>query len=294
MSDPSDRATLDAQYNNRALVPDHQRHLDAFAQGSAALREAADARLDLAYGDGPNQAIDLFLPPAGRDAPLLVFIHGGYWQALDRKDFSFVAEPFLAAGIAVAVVGYDLAPAVDMDRITDQVRDALLWLHRHGSEHGVRGERLVVTGHSAGGHLTAMVLSTDWANLGAPADLIAAAAPISGLFDLEPIRRCYLNEVLGLDPAQVARLSPLGLAPTARVPVLVTVGGEESEAFLEQSARYAAHLRSAGTLVTHEVQPRLNHFTVVRALADPSNPATRWLVDAVVKSFDHDRQSHGA
>jgi arylformamidase len=290
MIEASDRATLDAQYNNRALVPDHQRHLDAFARDSAALREVAEARLDLAYGDGPKQAIDLFLPPACGDAPLLVFIHGGYWQGLDRKDFSFVAKPFLAAGTAVAVIGYDLAPAVDMDRIADQVRDALIWLHRHGAAHGAHGDRLVVTGHSAGGHLTAMALATDWERLGAPGDLIAAGAPISGLFDLEPIRRCYLNEVLGLDPAQAARLSPLHLPPHGKAPVLVTVGGDESEAFLDQSARYAAHLQGGGIDVAHAVQPGLNHFTVVRALADPSNPATRWLVDAVVKTRGHDRQ----
>lgn len=282
MTDRSERDALDAQYDNRARVPDFQEHVDRFTAESAALREEADCRLDLAYGGGPNQGIDLFLPAGRRGAPLLVFIHGGYWQSRDRKDFSFVARPFLDSGIAVALIGYDLAPAVRVEEITEQVRDALVWLHGNAPDHGCDAGRLTVTGHSAGGHLTAMALATDWTARGAPAGLIAAAAPISGLFDLEPIRRCYLNDVLGLDADEAARQSPVRLGAPVGARMMVTVGGDESEAFLDQSAAYTAHLRDAGLEVVHEVQPDLDHFTVVGALADPTNAVTRWLIDATL------------
>lgn len=266
-----DRATLDAQYNLRARVPEFQSYFDRYDRMSAAFRQNAKGCLDLAYGPGARQGIDLFLPDA-KAPPLAVFIHGGYWQSQDRKRFSFVAAPLIEAGAAVALIGYDLAPEVGMDAIVGQIRAGIAWLYKNGAELGYDPDQLVVSGHSAGGHLSAMALATDWASEGAlPDDLVKGICPISGIFDLEPIRLCYLNDVLGMDFEQARRYSPIRLPPRTRCPVTVTVGERETAAFLEQSRRYADHLRAAGVACELAVQPDLDHFSIVEAMAEPGS-----------------------
>jgi arylformamidase len=274
---PTDQAALDADYNLRAAVPEHPAWFERYATTSAAFRARWPGLLDLAYGDSPRQAIDLFLPesPQTPRPPLLVFIHGGYWQALDRKDFSFVAEPLVEAGAAVALVGYDLAPAVDMDTIVDQIRHAIAWLHRQAGAQGFDPERICLAGHSAGGHLAAMALATDWTAFGLPADLVKGVCAISGVFDLEPIRLCYLNDVLRLDAGQARRNSPVLLPPRAYCPVMLTVGERETEAFHRQSGAYADALRRAKLACELTVQPGLDHFAIVMAMTDAANPAVR-------------------
>jgi arylformamidase len=274
----ADRATLDANYNLRAAVPEFQDYFNRYDAASEAFRARCPGRLDLVYGEGPRQAIDLFLPDAA-DPPLLAFVHGGYWQSQDRKRFSFIAGPLIEAGAAVAMIGYDLAPAVDMDAIVDQIRHAIAWLHRHAAGHGFDGSRIHLAGHSAGGHLVAMALATDWAATGLPAELIKGVCPISGVFDLEPIRRCYLNDVVGLDPDQARRNSPLRLPPAGRCPVVVAVGEQETTAFHEQSRAYEAHLRQAGVASRLFVQPGADHFAIVMAMADSGSPVARAILD---------------
>lgn len=274
LSDP-DRATLDANFNLRAAVPEHPEYFARYEASSAAFRERWPGRPDLAYGSSPRQAIDLFLPRTGQRPPVLAFIHGGYWQAFDRKAFAFVAGPLVEAGAAVAMIGYDLAPTVDMDTIVEQVRAALAWLYRHGPGEGIDPDRLYVAGHSAGGHLTAMALATDWPARGLPADLIKGACPISGVFDLEPVQRCYLNDVLGMDPEQARRNSPLHLAPGVPCPVTVAVGARETEAFLDQSRAYADKLRAAGWPCELLVQPDLDHFAIIMSMIEPAAPTVQ-------------------
>ena len=268
-SDP-DRAALDRNYNLRAAVPEFQTWFDRYEATSAAFRARWPGRLDLAYGDGPRQAIDLFLPAAAARPPLLAFIHGGYWQGRDRKDFSYVAGPLVGVGAAVALLGYDLAPTVTMDAIVGQVRDGLAWLQRNGAAQGFDPDRIFLAGHSAGGHLAAMALATDWQGaFGLPADLIKGVTAISGVFDLEPIRRCYLNDVLHMDTAEALRNSPLHLPPGRPCPVVVTVGELETAAFHEQSRAYAAKLRGDGWPSELVTQPGLDHFAIVMTLAEP-------------------------
>jgi arylformamidase len=268
-----DRAELDANYNLRAAVPAFQEWFDRYDRMSEALRARMPGRPDLRYGASERQAVDLFLPDAPHP-PLLVFIHGGYWHSQDRKRFAFVAGPLLEAGAAVALLGYDLAPAVRVEQIVEQVRQGLAWLHRHAGELGFDRERLVVAGHSAGGHLAAMALATDWGRRGLPADLIKGVCPISGIFDLEPIRRCYLNDVLAMDEAEARRNSPIHLAPRARCPVVVAVGGDETTAFLEQSRRYAERLAGQGAACELLVRPGLDHFSIVAALGSGDDATT--------------------
>lgn len=273
MMDDGERIRLDAQYNNRARVANFQEHLDAWAQQSAAFRRLAGGTLDVAYGPGERQAVDVFRPAGEAAAPLLVFIHGGYWQALDRKRFSYVARPFFERGAATAIVGYDLAPAVRVTDIVAQIRRALVFLDRARADLGIDGSGFVIAGHSAGGHLAAMALATDWQRLAARDGLIRGVVALSGLFDLEPIRRCYLNDVLGLDEAEARRLSPVHLPPPrAAVPVLIAVGGAESEAFLDQSARYARCLSQSINSVEHRVEPGLDHFQIAGRFGESGHP----------------------
>jgi arylformamidase len=274
-----DRSALDADYNLRAAVAEHQSYFDRYDADSQAFRQRCPGRLDLAYGDSPRQVVDLFLPARVRP-PLLVFIHGGYWQRFDPKTFSFVAAQPLAAGAAVALIGYDLAPTVNMDAIVGQIRRGLAWLYQQGDGLGYDPRRMFVAGHSAGGHLAAMALAHDWAADGLPRDLIKGVCAISGVFDLEPIRRCYLNDVLGLDRAQARRNSPLHLPPgPTPCPVTVAVGATETAAFRAQSHAYADKLAAAGWPCQLVTQPGMHHFEIVMSLARPEDALVRILCE---------------
>jgi arylformamidase len=279
----TERAMLDAQYNLRAAVPEHLTYFARYEAESAALRARWPGRLDLSYGPMPRQAIDLFLP-GPPDAPILVFIHGGYWQSRDRKDFSFVAGPLLERGAAVALIGYDLAPTVRMEAIVAQIRAGLPWLYRHAPDHGCDPQRLYLAGHSAGGHLAAMALATDWHTFGVPEGMIKGVCAISGIFDLEPIRRCYLNDVVGLDADEARRNSPIHRALHGRCPVMVAVGELETRAFHEQSRDFAARLEREGWPCQLLVQPGVDHFGIIMSLSDPDAP----LVQAIAREMGLD------
>ena len=274
-----ERAALDREYDLRARVPEHPAHFAWYDRASEELRarRAAGSRLDLAYGPTPRQAIDLHRPAEPAPIPVVIFIHGGYWHSQERKRFAFLAEPLLARGVAVALLGYDLAPAVDLDSITRQARAGFAWLWRNAAPLGLDRARFAVAGHSAGGHLTAMLLATDWPALDLPPAPIAAACPIGGIFELEPIRRCYLNDVLALDKDQVRRLSPIRLPLPAACPTLVAVGGNETRAFLDQSAAFAARLRGEGLPAEHRVMAGLDHFGILKAMAEPDASIVAWL-----------------
>lgn len=263
-----DERWLDAQYNNRARIPEHPQIFARWAATSAAAREALDARLDLPYGDGPNQTLDVF-PAARPGAPVLVFIHGGWWRALDKHDHSFVAPPFVERGAMVVVPNYALCPAVSIETITLQMVEALAWVHRHAARFNGDGRRIVVAGHSAGGHLSAMLLSCRWPSVAPdlPAGLVRSALSISGVFDLDPLRRTpFLQADLRLTPAAVRRLSPAGFPrPSGRLMALV--GGNESEEFLRQN-RLIRRAWGARAVPVCEALPGANHLDVLDGLVD--------------------------
>jgi arylformamidase len=285
MSQPdTERAALDAQYNLRAAVPEHLSYFARYEGDSAALRARWPGWLDLSYGPTPRQAIDLFLPHGVSAAPILAFIHGGYWQSRDRKDFSFVAGPSLERGVAVALLGYDLAPTVRMDAIVAEVRAGLAWLYRQAPAHGCDPTRLHVAGHSAGGHLAAVTLMTDWAGFGLPENMIKGVCAISGVFDLEPIRRCYLNEVVGLDTDEAHRNSPLHQPLHGRCPVIVAVGELETRAFHEQSRAFATRLARDGWQSQSLVQPEVDHFAIILRMGEARSP----VVQAVARQMGLD------
>lgn len=265
-----DQAALDAQYNNRAMVPDHPRHIEAWATTSAAARAAQrDARLDLAYGPGAREKLDFF--PAGKGAPLHLFIHGGYWRALDKSSFSYPAAAFAAHGIAYAALNYPLAPAATMDEIVAGVRRGVAWVVANAASLGVDPACITLSGHSAGGHLVAMAM----ADPALPAGALRGVACLSGLYDLEPIRLSYLNAELKLDAASAARNAPVFATPVQHCPLLLAVGGNESDEYHRQQAGFADAWREHAVAAETMVLEGDDHFTIVNRLGEPDSAPFR-------------------
>jgi arylformamidase len=253
------------EYNNRRRVPEHVEIGARWQAASAAYRGAARAELDLPYGAGERQRYDLF-PAADARAPLLVYIHGGYWQRGDRKDYSFVAREFNAGGISVALPSYSLCPAVSVMDIIGELRACLAALWR------TTQKRMTVTGHSAGGHLTAAMLATDWSRIdGVPADLVRAGVAISGVFDLPPLIGTSINELVGLDRDSARAASPMLWPPPAGRRHVAAVGGAESSEFLRQSRELADLWAKAGVVSEYLAVPGADHFTVVDELSNPDS-----------------------
>ena len=238
-----DRAGLDAQYDNRAKVPGFEKYNARRATLSDEARGAYDCRLDVAYGPSEAERLDVF--PAGRQAPVQVFFHGGYWMRHDKRDYDFIAGAFVPAGAAFVNVGYGLVPSVSLDELVRQCRAALAWVWRNADSFGADRTRIFASGNSAGGHLAAMMAATDWPAFEAdlPADLITGTCAISGIYDLEPIRLCFLNDTLGVGPGEVARLSPIALEPRGAGPTLLAVGDQEGPEFVRQAERSPVQTR---------------------------------------------------
>ncbi|MGE0715332.1 MAG: alpha/beta hydrolase [Alphaproteobacteria bacterium] len=266
-----DQAALDAQYNARAAVPDHPAVIQRWdTVGAGALDRLAPQR-DLAYGDGLLETVDIY-PARATAAPVLIFIHGGYWQWRDKKDFVFLAEPWVAAGALVVMANYPLAPVAAMDEIVDSCRRMVAWTAARAAGMGGDPARIWVAGHSAGGHLTAEMLATDWRRFGYARNPLAGGFALSGLYELEPIRLTYLNEVLGMDAEAAQRASPALHPPTDAPPLLCAVGGAETAEFHRQQSALVAAWRAAGCMVETVDAPGRNHFTILDAFADPGHP----------------------
>ena len=270
----------EVEYNNRARVPEHPQIFERWQRDAAAYRAetAKDGRAEigLKYGPSPRQTVDLFKPSGGADTgKLALFIHGGYWRSLEPASFSQMARGMNARGVTVAVSGYDLAPQVSIGEIVAQTQAACLFLWKR------LGRRIMVSGHSAGGHLAACMVATDWKALdpSAPADLAPVGYAISGLYDLSVLLHLSGNAEFKLDDAEARRISPL-FWPVARGRVLdAVVGGAESSEFLRQSKIIADGWREKGADTRYEAIPGMNHFTVCDPMTDPDSAMTRRLVE---------------
>jgi len=261
-------AKCEAEYNARAAVPEHA-HIQAdWLRRSEQARAALDCSLDLAYGPGEAQKIDFFRC-GHSDAPLQLYLHGGYWQRGGRSAYHFVAEGLCARGVNVALAGYDLCPAVTLDAIVAQARAALAWLWRSAPALGFDPGHIQVCGHSAGGHLTAMLMATDWPQLDAdvPANPIHCGLAISGLYDLEPLRHTSINEAVRMDAESAARNSPARLPGIGTAPLTAAVGGLESTGFHHQVEVLAEGWRERPGGVDVLEIPGTNHFTILESLA---------------------------
>ncbi len=265
----------ESEYNNRARVPDHLEVMEGWQRDAAAWRETCRCELDIAYELSPRTTYDLFLPEPGREGPRVIglFVHGGYWQALDCKSFSHMAAGLVAHGIPVAVANYDLCPQVRIGDITEEIRrlTETLW---------DRFNRPVLAfGHSAGGHLTAELVATRWGERGKPNRLVPAGLALSGLFDLQPLVGTSINEKLRLDRDEAIAQSPITRPTPAGTRFTAAVGADESAEYLRQSRIIVDQWSRGGVDAKLDIQPGANHFTVIGPLARPDSALTLELMD---------------
>lgn len=274
----------DREYNARASIPDAMRILASWGERGAATRRQRAGLLDVPYGESAAERLDLF-PTPREGSPLLVYIHGGYWRTLDKSDFSWVAPPFVDHGVAVAVPNYGLAPATPIEEIVRQMLRAIAWLYRKADDLGFDPKRIYVSGHSAGGHLTAMMMAALWSRYsdGLPQDLVKGALAVSGVFDLEPLVHApFVNVDLHLDLERASALSPARMMPATKAPIYTAVGGDESSEFKRQSALLAK--RWAKNVVRDVPMAGFNHLTVAQEIANPASPLFDAALELIHKS----------
>ena len=267
-----DPAWLDRMYNNRALVPEHEAHFSRWRETSAQARGAQPCTLDLAFGASSGETLDVF-PAAEPGAPVVVFIHGGYWRSLDKSEHSFVAPAFTSEGACVVIPNYDLCPLVTIPQITLQMVKALAWTYRNAARFGGDPKRITVVGHSAGGHLAAMLLTCLWPvhAKDLPANLVKNALSISGLYELESVMQTpFLKDSLRLTPAQVRQASPAWLPRPKNGVLYAIAGANESEEFLRHNALIEQAWGSQAVPVREALLGQ-NHFSIVEALIQPGH-----------------------
>ncbi|KPK31598.1 MAG: hypothetical protein AMJ66_08460 [Betaproteobacteria bacterium SG8_40] len=269
----NDTAYLESLYNNRAAVPDFQACFDRWEAKSNETFRALRAQVekDVPYGDDIMETMDVFVPK-GPGKALLMFIHGGYWRSLDKKQHAFVAAPFVEAGVAVASINYSLCPAVSMEHIVKQMIAASAYLYRNAADFGVPRNRMYVAGHSAGGHLAAMALACLWPQVarGLPRKLFQAALSISGVYDLRVLTRVpSINADLRMTPDDALKLSPALMQPATSAPLAIAVGGREIGGFKDQH-RIIAQAWD-GHIATDIPCPEDHHFSIIETFANPQS-----------------------
>ena len=269
---PRDAAWHDHMYNNRELVPEYADHFRRWAAASADAMRSLHRETDVRYGGGTNEHLDIF-PAGDHDAPVMVFIHGGYWRALDKRDHLFVAPPFVKQGVCVVIPNYALAPAVTVPQIVMQMVHAVAWTWRHIARHGGDPNRITVVGHSAGGHLAAMMAACLWRVYGRdlPADIVKGAMSISGLHELDAIMKApFLQTTLQLTRDQVLRASPAFLPPPAQGQLYAVCGNDESAEYHRQN-QLIRDAWGKERVPVCETLPGRNHFTALEALVEPGH-----------------------
>lgn len=275
-----DDAELAAQMMPRQAVPDAETWLAGDQQLTAELKQRATVIENRRYGPGPRQVADIY-PAEDPGSPVLVFIHGGYWRALSKEVFGYVAGPLQARGISVVLPNYDLCPAISLGAMVTEVAGALRWVHENaGAFNGDPGS-FHIAGHSAGAHLAAMMLSRDWAAEGMPQLRIKSAMLISGLYDLTPIPRLPVQEDIRLQAAEIPGLSPLALPLHGNPHCVVAVGGDEPPLWVAQSRAYSDKLRQEGRTAQLMILPETHHYSVIRNLAHDDGTLAPMLVNLV-------------
>jgi arylformamidase len=275
------QAQIDAQYDVEQSVPDFMVYARHYTDESRLARHRLRCELDVHYGPTRDETLDIF-PAAQPNAPVFVFIHGGYWRILSSKEFSCVALGLHALGITTVVVNYALAPKVSIDEITRQARAAVAWVLRRIDRHGGDPQRVVVGGHSAGGHLTAMCLQTAWADdYGLPSDPLAGAVLVSGLYDLQPLRYSLMQPQIQLDDGVIRRNSPMFSVRACSTPALITWGELEPDEFRRQSDDFRDAWAAAGNRSKRLPLREANHFTAIYGFEDPKSVLCQWIAQAV-------------
>jgi len=263
---------LNQEYEIESKVPNVGELQARYAELSATAATLPGANLDLSYGQTPLQALDLFLP-ASKPVPAIMFFHGGYWRAGSKETRRFAAAPWLERGIAWVPVGYRLAPDVTMDDIVADARAAVAWFHTNAARLGCDPDRIHVAGNSAGGHLAGMLAADGWQDaMDLPSDVVKSVVGVSGLYDLTPLRRTFVNDWLSLDADAATRNSPIHAPPRAGLPILLSWGGRESDEFKRQSRDYAEVCRSGGADVSLLEREDADHFSIIGEFGQPESP----------------------
>jgi len=271
------QAQIDAQYNPALKLPDITAPGRHYAQRSAQARAQLRGVLDVPYGPTLAETLDIF-PADVANAPVFVFLHGGYWRALSSKDFSCIALGLKPLGITTVVVNYALCPWVTIDEITRQVRSAVAWTHRNIAQFGGDPARVALGGHSAGGHLAAMCLQTRWQDdYGLPQDPLAAAVLVSGIYDIAPLRYSYLQPMIQLDDGIVRRNSPLFAVRPCATPIWVNWGDEESAEFARQASSFHKAWLAAGNRSELSALPQADHYRAIHGFEHVDSPLCQWL-----------------
>lgn len=277
----STQEELDAQYNMANTVPDYQSYADWYAEQSRETRERLECHCNVSFGPTIAEHLDVF-PADQPDAPVLLFIHGGYWHSLSSKEFSFVADGPVSAGVTTVVLNYALCPDVTITEIVRQSRAAVAWLSQNAEEFGGDSSQIYVAGHSAGGHLTAMVLTTDWEDTyGLPGDVVTGGCAISGLFDLEPFPYTYLQPKLQLTWKQVRDNSPIRRIPDSAPPLLVTYGNEETAEMQRQSDDFLTAWTDNQLDGEYLPQPGTDHFSAIDGFLDADSPLCSTILEQI-------------
>jgi arylformamidase len=270
-----DQEELDAQYRAAATVPNMQHFIDDYASLSATARETLDCKIGLKFGPGIEETLDLFPVSTLKDAPLFVFIHGGYWRMLSKNESSFMALNLVDQGVAVAAINYTLVPPADIDQIVAECRRAIKWLYQNVASYGIDPNRIYVGGSSAGGHLTGMTVTGGWQEeYGLPTNVIKGGVPISGLFDMEPLVKCFVNEWMQMSTADGIRNSPAQNLPTNGCPLIVAVGGDETDEFRRQSKDFSNLWKSQGWTADYLECQGVHHFNAPLELCNSDSALT--------------------
>ena len=269
-----DQDELNAQYNQRTLVPNADDYMAAAASESERVRGILDCRLDVAYGPSEDELLDIF--PAGRDgAPVAVYIHGGAWTRSHKNSASYQAESFVAAGASYVATNFTLAPKASLDEMVRQNRAAIKWVYDNAESFGSDPNRLFVAGHSSGGHLAGMMYVTDWTEWGMPADAVQGVLAGSGMHELAPVKLSSRNEYLFLDDAAVARNSAIRQIPDTPPPIIICYGENEQKEFRRQSIEFAQAIRDRGHPIQEFDLPGMNHFDVGQQYNNPDSPVLK-------------------
>lgn len=274
------REEIDVSYDVEAAVPDFGIYVDFFVNDSAKAREDYKCHLDVQYGPTSQETLDIF--PGEQGGPVVIFIHGGFWKSLSSKEFSLVAPGLVERGATVVVVNYALLPHVTIDEIVRQMRTSVAWVHANIAEYGGDPDRVLLSGHSAGGHLTAMLLNTDWeAQFGIQGSPVAAGCSISGLFDLRPLYFSSMQIDFQFTGEEILRNSPQFSLPESSPKLLITHGADQPSEFERQSRDYFAAWTGAGLEAEYWSRPGLNHFNELEAFGDPQSELVERLLKLV-------------
>lgn len=262
---------LEHQYNMRLARSDYETGvIPDWMEQSARVRDTLSCQLDLPYGAGERERLDFFPVAQPASAPVLIYFHGGYWQRGDKSVYSFLARPFVENGVSVILVNYNLCPTVALHEITAQARRAVAWVWHNAGKLGIPADQIHVMGHSAGGHLTGMMMATDWTALDPrlPRDVVKSGIPISGLFELEPLRFTTINNAVGLGQEQAEDQSPINHPPATDAPQLVVCGGAEPSEFHRQSDDYVRRFSTDTRVMGRYTVPGCDHFDEIYQLGD--------------------------